>query len=100
MDDREVTGMQIENIENAELKALVKSALKATSSAIVEDLRDILYYSETDNELLLEWHSALKDLKGEVEDCNPLARWVAGEEDQEFKRENEHDLSATDQMQR
>ncbi len=100
MDEREVITMQIENIKSAELKTLVKSALKATSSAIVEDLKDILYYSETDNELLSEWHSALEDLKGKVEDCSPLARWVAGEEYQELKRETEHYLSATRQMQK
>lgn len=96
-----MTAMKIENIQNAELKSLVKSALKATSSAIVEDLKDILYYSETDNELLSEWHSALQDLKGKVEDCNPLAQWVAGEEEyQDLKRETEHYLSAAIQMQK
>jgi hypothetical protein len=95
-----VTAMKIENIQNAELKILVKNALRAASRAIVEDLKDILYYSETDNELLSEWHSALQDLKGKVEDCSPLARWVAGEEYQDLKKETEHYLSATIQMQK
>ncbi len=55
--------MRIENIKNAELKALVKSALKASSNAIVEDIEDILYCSETDDELLTTGIQHFKTLK-------------------------------------
>ncbi len=99
MDEREVIDMRIENIKNTELKALVKSALKANSDAIVENIEDILYYSETDDELLQEWHLALQDLKKEVDNLSELARWVAGEEYQELKKETEYYLNATNQMQ-
>lgn len=54
-------------IEDIELRKLVLSALKDASSTISKDLKDALDNSDTIEELINNWQSALENLKGEVE---------------------------------
>jgi F0F1-type ATP synthase membrane subunit b/b' len=90
--------MNITDIKNTELNRLVKSALKANSDAIAEDIEDGLYYSESDTELLSELKSSLEELKKDIDDTSQLARWVAGKEYDELKRETENYLNETAEL--
>ena len=58
--------MQIDEIKNPVLKGLVKQT-KHSSGTIEADLDDALDGSETDDELIEMWQSALEGLKSEVE---------------------------------
>ena len=60
------TDKRIDKIKNPVLKSLVKQG-KHSSGTIEYDLHDALDGSETDEELITMWQSALEGLKEEVE---------------------------------
>lgn len=59
--------MEIEDIKNPEIKKLALAAIKNASSTIGNDLHDALEGSNTDEELIENWQSALMDLYNEIQ---------------------------------
>ncbi len=59
--------LEVENIKDLELKELVSSGLKYASSTITNDLYDVLDSGSDEEELIMNWQSSLKNLKGEVD---------------------------------
>jgi hypothetical protein len=58
--------MQIDEVKNPKLKALVDGA-KHSSGTIEADLHDAMDSSKDDGELIAFWQSTLESLKEEVE---------------------------------